>query len=129
MAATAHLALTLVEQSQSQKEVTVNEAFKRVDALLNCGVIDKDLATPPGSPATGDLYIVAASPTGAWSGHAKEITYFDQVWRFITPRAGLTMWVIDEDALYRYTGSVWSLAIGNTLGGLSDVDITSPGAI
>lgn len=126
MAASAHLALTLVEQSQSQKEVTVNEALKRIDALLNCGVIDKDLSTPPGSPATGDMYIIGVSPAGAWAGHAGEVTYFDQTWRFITPRAGLTLWVIDEDALYRYTGSVWSPAIGNTLGGLSDVDIASP---
>lgn len=126
MASTAHLDVTLVEQSQSQKEVTVNEALKRIDAMLNCGVVNKDLSAPPSSPATGDMYIVGNAPTGAWAGHAKEVTYFDQTWRFIVPRAGLTLWVIDEDALYRYTGSVWSPAISNTLGGLSDADITSP---
>lgn len=126
MATTAHLALTLVEQSQSQKEVTVNEAFKRIDALLNTGVIDKDLTAPPVSPAAGDLYIVGTSATGAWSGKDKQIAYFDQTWKFIVPRAGITLWVSDEDALYRYNGANWNSVIGNTLGGLTDVDITAP---
>lgn len=126
MATTAHLALTLVEQSQSQKEVTVNEAFKRIDALLNTGVIDKDLSAPPGSPANGDLYIVGSSATGEWAGKEKQIAYYDQTWKFIQPRAGITLWVADEDALYRYNGTNWNPVIGNTLGGLTDVDITSP---
>ncbi|MBN8542806.1 MAG: lysozyme [Alphaproteobacteria bacterium] len=33
MANTPHLSMTLLEQSQAQKEVTVNEAFYRIDAL------------------------------------------------------------------------------------------------
>ena len=28
---------------------------------------------PPGSPATGDTYLVGTSPSGAWVGHAKDI--------------------------------------------------------
>ena len=34
MATTTHLGMTLVEASQAQKEVTVNNAFKRLDALV-----------------------------------------------------------------------------------------------
>ena len=67
MTTTSHLTLTLVEQSQASKEVTVNTALARIDAILNTGAKDKDLSTPPGSPAAGDVYIVAASPTGAWA--------------------------------------------------------------
>lgn len=112
MATTPHLGMTLVEQSQSQKEVTINEALGRIDALLNTGALDKDLAAPPGSPATGDLYIVAASPTGAWAGKAGQLAYYDQVWRFFVPREGMTLWVNDEDKLYSYTGSSWALSGG-----------------
>ncbi|MFO1242124.1 MAG: DUF2793 domain-containing protein [Rickettsiales bacterium] len=126
MVTTAHIGLTLVEQSQSQKEVTVNEAFKRIDALLNTGVIDKDLTAPPSSPAAGDLYIVGSAATGAWASKDKKITYYDQGWKFIDPRQGVTLWVADEDALYRFNGTNWVAVIGNTLGGLTDVDITSP---
>lgn len=114
MATTAHLGITLLEQSQAQKDVTVNEAFNRIDSLLNSGAIDKDLNTPPSTPAAGDVYIIAGSPTGAWSGHALAITYFDQVWRFIAPHAGALLWVNDEAQHYLFNGSAWALL---TMGG------------
>lgn len=107
MATTAHLGITLVEQAQASKEVTVNEALMKLDALLNTGAKDKDLATPPVSPAAGDVYIVAASPTGAWAGQAGKVAYYDQLWRFISPREGLTLWVNDEDKAYSYNGTAW----------------------
>ncbi len=109
MATTAHLGLTLVESAQAQKEVTVNTALTRIDALLNTGVKDKDSNAAPGSPAAGDVYIVGSSPTGAWSGQASKVAYFEQVWRFITPHEGLSLWVNDEDKLYTYNGSAWVL--------------------
>lgn len=102
-----HLKMSLLYASQSQKEVTVNEALARIDALMNTGAVDKDLATPPGSPAAGDVYIVAASPTGAWAGKAGQIAYFDQIWRFIVPNEGVTLWLKDENIHYSYDGSNW----------------------
>lgn len=112
MATTTHLALTLVDQAQAQKEVTVNAALSRIDAILNTGAIDKDLATPPGSPAEGDVYIVAASPTGAWSGQAGAVAYYNQSWKFIAPNEGMTLWVKDEDIHYSYNGAAWAASVG-----------------
>lgn len=108
MTTTNHLGITLVETSQAQKEVTVNAAISKIDAILNTGAKDKDIATPPGSPAAGDVYIVAASPTGAWSGHAGHIAYYDQTWKFITPNEGMRLWVNDENKLYAYDGATWT---------------------
>lgn len=108
MATTNNLPVTLVEQSQAQKEITINEALMVLDALQNNGVLDKDLTAPPGSPAAGDTYIVAASPTGAWSGKAKNVAYYDQAWKFIAPQEGVTLWVCDEDKLYTYDGTNWT---------------------
>ncbi len=108
MATTPHLGISLVEQSQAQKEVTVNEALKFLDSILNTGAIDKDIATPPGSPSEGDIYIVAASATGDWAGKDLHIACFDQIWRFIAPNEGLTIWVNDENLLYAYDGAAWS---------------------
>lgn len=107
MAITAHLSLALIEAAQAQKEVTANTAFVRIDALLNTGAHDKDLATPPASPAEGDVYIVAPSPTGAWAGQALKLAYFSQAWQFITPREGLCLWVNDEDCSYCFNGTCW----------------------
>jgi hypothetical protein len=102
---------TLVETAQAQKEVTVNEALVRLDALLNTGVIDRDQNTLPGSPAAGDVYIVGPSPTGAWAGKAGQVAYFDQLWRFIAPRPGLTLWLNDEQALVRFNGTLWEVVL------------------
>lgn len=107
MATTNNLAITLVEQSQAQKEVTVNAALTRIDAILNASAIDKDVATPPGSPSAGDVYIVAASATGDWSGEDGNLAYFDQVWKFIAPQEGMKIWVGDEDCFYVYFASAW----------------------
>ncbi len=107
MANTPHLAFALVEQSQAQKEVTVNSALMRIDALMNTGAKSLSIATPPSSPASGDVYIVAASPTGDWTGHSGHITYFDQLWKFIIPQEGITLWVNDENVSYTFDGSAW----------------------
>lgn len=110
MATTPHLGITLVEQAQSQKEVTVNQALARIDALLNSGAKSRVVATPPASPTAGDVYIIAASPTGDWTGQAGKLTYFDAIWRFITPIEGMTLWVNDENLLYSYDGAAWVLS-------------------
>ena len=103
-----NLGFTFIEQSQSQKEVTANAAFTALDALMNTGAVDKDLATPPGSPTAGDVYIVAGSPTGAWSGKAGYVAYYDQAWKFILPKEGMQLWVRDEDRFYVWNGSAWA---------------------
>src|SRR6185503_17292140 len=84
----------------------MNDNLIRADALTQLAVKDKDLSAPPGSPVDGDRYIVAGSPTGAWTGHTKEIALFiNLAWRFYAPKEGWTAWVNDEDVFYVYNGS------------------------
>lgn len=72
-------------------------------------VLDKDLAAPPGSPTTGDRYIVASSGTGDWSGQDGNIAEWDgSAWQFTTAVEGLAVVVEDEDRAYWYDGSSWS---------------------
>lgn len=105
---TPHLNISYIVQSQAQKEVTANEAFAKIDALLNMGVADRDLTTPPGSPTAGDAYIAAATATGDWAGKENQIAYYDNsAWNFIAPNEGLTVWVNDEDIHYTWDGSAW----------------------
>lgn len=85
----------------------MNEALHRIDAVLNNAALDKDLSTPPASPTEGDTYIVAASPTGAWAGKASQLAYYQQIWRFIVPQAGIKIWVADEAAFYVFNGTAW----------------------
>lgn len=102
------LGLPLVAASQAQKHVTVNAGLTKLDAIVQLAALDRDLATPPGSPAEGDVYIVASSPTGAWSGWATRIAlYSDGAWTSIIPNEGWTCFVTDEDVLLYFNGSAW----------------------
>ena len=108
MAETSRLKLPLLAAAQAQKHVTHNEALTALDTLVQASVIDKDLATPPGSPAEGDCYIVAGSPTGTWTGWANRIARFiDGAWRSYIPREGWQAFVEDEAVLYVFDGAAW----------------------
>jgi hypothetical protein len=112
MDATPNLDLPFIAAAQAQKHVTHNEALRVLDTAVHLMVLDKDLNAPPGSPADGARYIVASSPTGAWSGHAGEIAVWqDGAWAFSTPREGWLAWVADEDTPYFWTGSAWTINV------------------
>ena len=108
MSETALLALPLIEASQSQKHVTHNEALAVIDAAVHLAVISRALAAPPGAPAQADRYLVAASPTGAWIGHAGELAvWLDGAWRFAGPRAGWRCWSMADSKLLVFDGALW----------------------
>jgi len=110
---TANLKLPYILAAQSQKHVTHNEALRALDAIVQLAVTDKDLGTPPGSPADGDRYIVGASPTGSWSGHATQVAAWqDGAWAFYVPVAGWLAWVTDESQSYLFAGGGWIPAPG-----------------
>lgn len=78
---------------------------------------DRDLATPPGSPAEGDCYLVAASATGAWAGHDGDITYYvNGAWSFIDPLEGMGAGVLDEDIAVAFLGGSWVELATGTVG-------------
>lgn len=129
MDSTPNLGLPYIMAAQSQKHVTHNEAIRAIDAVVQLSVLDRNLGAPPSSPAEGARYIVAASPSGAWSGHASEVAaYQDGAWMFYAPSEGWIAWVADEDIAVVWTGSAWgSLATGEGGGGGGDGDFETLG--
>ena len=109
MSVTPNLALTYIAASQAQKEVTHNDALNDLDFLARSSVIDHTLSTPPGSPSTGDTYIIASSPTGASSGSANSVAGYYSGWRIKAPHAGWAAWTQNGGRLLYYTGSAWAL--------------------
>lgn len=107
MANSARLSLPLVAAGQANGEVTHNTAVQMLDAFTFLNIKDRDLATPPGSPANGDCYIVASSPTGAWTGHAGQVAIYNTGWLFIAPIEGMQAWIADEDINVTYDGVSW----------------------
>lgn len=68
------------------------------------------LNTPPGSPATGDRYLVDAAPTGAFSAQANRIAQWNgSSWDFAIPTNGTFVDVISYTAgVYFFNGTIWS---------------------
>jgi hypothetical protein len=108
MTDTPNLALPLIAAAQAQKHVTHNEALLAIDVLLQCAVLERDRASPPASAVEGARYIVAAAPTGAWTGQADRIAaWLDGAWSFYAPQPGFLAFVVEEAALFFYAGSGW----------------------
>ena len=106
-----HLLLPYLLAAQAQKHVTVNEALRLLDGLVQLAVLDRHLTAPPASPADGDRYIVASGATGAWAGWDLNVAYWvDGAWMRLVPRPGWQAWVVDEASFLAWDGSAWSAA-------------------
>jgi uncharacterized protein DUF2793/C1q domain-containing protein len=106
---TPNLKMPYIAASQAQKHVTHNEALRVLDAVVQLSVIDRDLSTPPTTPADGDRYIVGPSATGAWATHDGEIAAWqDNSWIFHAPKEGWISWIDDENVALGYDGTVWA---------------------
>lgn len=89
----------------------------RIDELANTtwqdAVIDVDLSTPPGSPTSGDRYVVATGGTGAWATKDKNIAQWNgSSWDFTAPVTGMGVNETDSGNDYRYNGTAWTLLTG-----------------
>lgn len=86
--------------------------LKKLGGLVQLSVLDKDLATPPGSPTDGDRYIVPSGATGAWAGQTNKIAVrIVGTWEFYTPSEGWTAWTADENLHYTFDGSNWVTSV------------------
>lgn len=109
MANSPKLALPYLEAGQSQKHVTVNESLRMLDALVQLAVVSASLSTPPGSPANGAAYIVAAGGAGAWDGWDGDIAvYADNAWIRLAPQPGWRVWDIALGRMLVRIGAAWT---------------------
>ena len=109
MANSTNLTMPFIEAAQAQKHVTHNAALQVLDAVIMLSILDRDLATPPGSPADGDRYLIASAATGDWSGQDGKIgAWQDNAWTFHAPREGWLAWIADEDIFLIFDGANWT---------------------
>ncbi|MGE3770423.1 MAG: DUF2793 domain-containing protein [Bdellovibrionales bacterium] len=131
MSTSPNLGMAYIASGQAQKEITHNDALNILDALVQPRVLDRDLAAPPGSPADGDCYIVAASATGAWAGHENDIAAYYNGWLFLAPQAGWRAYADDESAMLEFDGSAWDVVASGGGGGgassMGDGSAAAPG--
>ncbi|MEO5808019.1 DUF2793 domain-containing protein [Devosia sp.] len=123
---TSRLSLPFIMPQQAQKHVTHNEALQTLDALVQPVVKSRTIATPPGSPMLGDAYILPASPTGAWAGHATEIAVWQNAaWSFLDPANGWQAYIEDAQAIVVFQSTAWVALAGNGAAGVPMVGINT----
>jgi len=83
--------LPLLFSGQAQKELWVNEAHARTDAVLHCAV-EGESPDPPVAPAEGENWIIGTPATGAWAGQEGALACWQGGnWIFVQPRNGLRL--------------------------------------
>ncbi len=106
-------------------------ALRGFDGMVQPRVKDKDLTTPPGSPANGDMYIPAPGATGAWAPFVGRLVRWFTAqsvassWESYVPKKGWRVHVEDENVDYQHNGTTWvitSAGVGNVVGPASAVD-------
>lgn len=107
---TPRFGFPLLFAGQAQKEAHVNEAHSLADAIVHCAVMGEQ-AAPPSTAAEGDCWLVSASPTGAWAGHAGKIAAMQGGnWLYISPRDGMRVLDRSTGQDRRYLGEWWKPA-------------------
>lgn len=105
---TTNLLLPFLAAGQAQKHVTVNEALRMLDGIVQLSVIEADRADPPASPSDGDRYIVPAAATGAWTGWQNSVALWtDGAWMRLPPRPGWMAWNLEASQLLMFSGTAW----------------------
>ncbi len=97
----------------------IDSALGNITSTINnfswqASVLDKDLTAPPGSPSTGDRYLIgldttAGVATGAWAGQDGRIAEWNgSAWDFTLATAGAYVAANDEnDGIYLFGGVTW----------------------
>lgn len=113
---------TELVSAQATPETSVNEIGRHLDAGHTRVIIeDRDLTAPPGACADGARYLIAASPTGLWTGKAGKLaiavgTNAANGWLYQTVAVeGFKLYVRDENAEVQHSGAAWVVV---SLGGL-----------
>ncbi|EJL33889.1 Protein of unknown function (DUF2793) [Caulobacter sp. AP07] len=109
--ATPRLSLPYVAAGQAQKHITVNEAFARLDGLVQLAAESRAVATQPAAPGDGAVWVLPISATGpVWGGKAAGLIARHEAgaWEFLTPNAGYIAWIKDEGQALVFDGATWT---------------------
>lgn len=87
--ATPRFALPLIYSAQAQKEMFVNEAMSRADAMMHCA-IEGTVTAPPTSATDGENWLIGTGGSEDFAGHDGEIACRQEgQWLFFTLSDGM----------------------------------------
>jgi len=87
-------------------------------------VLNMTTTAPPGTPASGDRYVIASPATGDWSGKEGQIAEWNgTAWVYTVPNKGFALTNEADGIQYNYNGSAW-VNIGGSVPKGTPVEIT-----
>ena len=92
---------------------SATNVFATINDLISAGINQLDPVisqtnTPPGSPATGDRYLVGTSPTGAWAFNANDIAEWNGAsWSYTTPVLDDVVYITTTLTTLRFDAISW----------------------
>ncbi|KRE12005.1 hypothetical protein ASE63_20000 [Bosea sp. Root381] len=107
------LGLAYLAAAQAQKHVTLNDALRRLDAVVQVAVASMSVAVQPASPAEGETYVLppgAAGPAWGTMLPGSLAAFQDGAFVEIRPWAGFLAYVADEGSLQLHDGAGWGPA-------------------
>lgn len=108
MSRTANLDLPLVQASQSQKHITVNEALGLLDGVCQMTLESIVETQEPAIAEDGQVWSVPSGATGNWAAEAGKLAIFSNGgWVFTVPKAGWRGWAKDTGESVLYDGVDW----------------------
>lgn len=108
MVKTANLELPLVQASQAQKHVTVNEALALLDAAAQLRLMSVTLTSPPVTAVDGAAFAVPSGADGEWATQPGKLAVFaNGGWVYVVPRAGWRAWIVDAAKAAMFDGVTW----------------------
>ncbi len=108
MTNTTQLDLPLVQASQAQKHVTVNEALARLDGLVALTIQSQSVALPPPVASDGAAYSVPIGAVNEWAGQDGKLAVArNGGWDFVTPKRGWRSLILDEGMQAIHDGANW----------------------
>ena len=128
-ARTTRQSLPLLYPGQAQKEIFVNEALARLDALAQ-PVVHASRAAPPVSHEAGDTFLIVGPASDPWSGREDSLAISQGThWMYQTPFEGMRVYDRERAAI-RVWRNGWSAPepIPDPTGG-STIDAEARGAI
>lgn len=112
----------LTNAAQGEQHYTaLMKQWRWIDFHGQASVINITTATPPGSPADGDAYLVATGGTGAWSGKDGQVARYwmaGAVWEFGVPVVGWHLRDRSTGLGYNYFGGGWNADLAPVTGAL-----------
>jgi enamine deaminase RidA (YjgF/YER057c/UK114 family) len=105
---TSRYGLPMLASGQAQKEITHNEALLLLDALAHATIESRSVSAPPPQPQPGEIWLIAAAPTGDWLGKVGQLAVSSNGgWRYIVPKAGMILWSKADAVYVFFDGAVW----------------------